>query len=136
MPVMELTDYAQRYIVDRFAVISGVASVNVFGSGGKSMRIWLDRHRLAARQLTVADLVAALRRENLELPAGRLESEYMEFPVRVARNYRTAEQFRSLVVARGEDGHLIRLGEVARVELGSESYASEDTLNGQPGVPR
>ncbi len=74
MPIMELTDFAERYVVDRFAVLPGVASVNVYGSGSKSMRIWIDRHQLAARELTVADVVTALRRENLELPAGRLES--------------------------------------------------------------
>jgi multidrug efflux pump len=130
LPVMELNDYARRYIIDRFAVLPGVASVRTFGGGGKSMRIWLDRHRLAARQLTVADVVAALRRENLELPAGRLESEWLEFPVRVARNYTTAEDFRGLVIRRGADGHLIRLGEVARVEVGSETRRRLFLTNG------
>jgi len=134
MPVMELTDYAERYIVDRFAVLPGVASVNVFGSGSKSMRIWVDRHKLAARELTVSDLVAALRRENLELPAGRLESEMMEFPVRLERSYRTAEDFRSLVIATGDNGHLIRLGEIARVELASETGRRLFITNGRESM--
>ena len=130
MPVMELTDYAQRYIVDRFSVLPGVSAVNVFGSGSKSMRIWVDRHQLAARELTVSDIVNALHRENLELPAGRLESGMMEFPVRLERSYRSEDDFRSLVIATGEDGHLIRLGEIARVEVASETNRQVFLTNG------
>ncbi|MFK7831582.1 MAG: efflux RND transporter permease subunit [Congregibacter sp.] len=116
--VMELTDYAERYVADRFAVLPGVASVLVYGGASRSMRIWLDRQSLSARQLSVSDVLEALRRENLELPAGRLESEQLEFPVRVKRGYRTADDFRRLVLRRGSDGHLVRLAEVARVEEG------------------
>jgi multidrug efflux pump len=134
MPIMELTDFAERYVVDRFAVLPGVASVNVYGSGSKSMRIWIDRHQLAARELTVADVVTALRRENLELPAGRLESDMMEFPVRLERSYHTEYDFRSLVVATGQDGHLIRLGEIARVELASETDRRLFITNGKESM--
>ncbi|MFT5693163.1 MAG: multidrug efflux pump, partial [Oceanicoccus sp.] len=119
MPVMELTDYAQRYVVDRFAVLPGVSSINVFSSGSKSMRIWIDRMKLAARQLTVSDVVDSLRQENLELPAGRIESTYMEFPIRLQRSYRSEADFRELVLKVGTEGQLVRLGEVAKVELGS-----------------
>ncbi|MFU8817009.1 MAG: efflux RND transporter permease subunit [Pseudomonadales bacterium] len=117
MSLMELDDYARRYLVDRFAVINGVASVNVSGGGRPTMRIWLDRLELAARNLTVADIESALRRENLELPAGRLEASDREFQVRIARSYTTPQDFRNLVLATGADGHLMRLGEVARVEI-------------------
>ncbi|MEM6300347.1 MAG: efflux RND transporter permease subunit [Pseudomonadota bacterium] len=116
MSIMEITDYAERYIVDRFTVLPGVASVNIYGGSSRSMRIWIDRQALIARDLAVSDVLEALRRENLELPAGRLESTDYEFPVRVSRSYRNAQQFEQLVLQRGEDGHLIRLGEVARVE--------------------
>jgi multidrug efflux pump len=115
--MMELTDYMDRYVLDRFAVLPGVSQIRSFGSGGPAMRIWLDRLALAARNLTVNDIEAALRSENLELPAGRIESSARNFQVRVARNYQTAEQFRRLVVAQGSDGHLIRLGEIAEVEI-------------------
>ncbi|MGB7216952.1 MAG: efflux RND transporter permease subunit [Gammaproteobacteria bacterium] len=118
MDMMELTDYMERYVIDRFATIPGVAQVRIFGAGGPSMRIWLDRHALAARNLTVVDVENALRAENLELPAGRVESEALTFQVRLARNYQTAEDFRRLVIFEGEDGHLVRLGEVADVEVG------------------
>jgi multidrug efflux pump len=117
MTLMELDDYARRYLVDRFAVVNGVASVNVNGGGEPAMRIWLDRLALAARGLTVSDIEGALRRENLELPAGRLESSDREFQVRIARSYTTPEDFRRLVLGTGADGHLIRLGEVAEVEI-------------------
>src|SRR5699024_289840 len=108
-----LNDYANRYMVDRFAVIDGVASVQIRGNGGYAMRVWLDRTALAARQLTVTDVENALRRENLEVPAGRIESTTMEFTVRVERLFRSPADFDRLVVGRGEDGHMITLGEVA-----------------------
>jgi multidrug efflux pump len=119
MGLMELTDYMQRYLLDRFATIPGVSQINLFGSGGPSMRVWIDRQALTARNLTVADIETALTRENVELPAGRIESRDLDFQVRIARNYQTADNFRNLVIAQGDDGHLIRLGEVANVEIAS-----------------
>ncbi len=67
---MEITDYAERYLVDRLAVLPGVASVGIYGGAQRSMRIWIDRDKLSARQLAISDITDALRRENLELPAG------------------------------------------------------------------
>ncbi len=117
MSLMALTDYAERYIRPRLAVVSGVSQITLNGAGRPSMRVWLDRVALAARNLTVTDIEDALRRENIELPAGRVESLDREFPVRVARNFQTAQQFRRLVITRGQDGHIIRLGEVADVQV-------------------
>ena len=131
---MEITDYAERYIVDRLAVLPGVASVGVFGGAQRSMRIWIDRDKLSARQLAISDITDALRRENLELPAGRLESTDFEFPVRVARSYRTAQDFTELVIGRGPDGHLLRLGEVARVEEGAASNRRIFVTNGRDSM--
>jgi multidrug efflux pump len=119
MSLMDLTDYMQRYLLDRFATIPGVSQINIFGSGGPSMRVWIDRQALTARNLTVTDIENALTRENVELPAGRLESRDLDFQVRIARNFQTAENFRNLVIAQGKDGHLIRLDEVADVEIAS-----------------
>jgi multidrug efflux pump len=118
MGVMDLTDYMQRYIIDKFATIPGVSQVNSFGAGGPSMRVWLDPLAMAARNLTVADIEAALQRENLEVPAGQIESRDRNFSVRVSRGFKTAQDFRNLVITEGADGHLVRLGEVARVEVG------------------
>src|SRR5688572_24898899 len=119
MNLMELTDYMERYLLDRFATIPGVSQINIFGSGGPSMRVWIDRQALTARNLTVTDIETALTRENVELPAGRLESRDLDFQVRIARNFQTADNFRNLVISQGADGHLVRLGEVAQVEIAS-----------------
>ena len=129
MNLMELTDYVQRNLVDRFSVIPGVSNVRVSGSGRPSMRIWIDRTALAARNLTVTDIESALHRENIELPAGRLDAKDKEYTVRIARNYQTAGQFRRMVIKRGEDGHLIRLGEVATVEVAPQSIRQSFRTN-------
>jgi multidrug efflux pump len=130
MGILELTDYMDRYLVDRFAVIPGVSQIRVFGSGGPSMRVWIDPLAMAARNLTVTDIEAAFRRENIELPAGRVESQDRDFQIRMARNYQTAEDFRNLVIAKGDDGHLIRLGEIARVEVGPRQLKNSFRTNG------
>jgi multidrug efflux pump len=131
---MELTDYGERYIRDRLAAVSGVSQVTMEGLGRPSMRIWLDRVALAARNLTVIDVENALRRENIELPAGRIDSTDREFPIRIARNYETAEQFRRLVLTPGRDGHLVRLGEVAKVEVGPRNTRTIFRTNGSNSV--
>lgn len=120
MTMPALSDYAQRYLVDRFSVIDGVARVRIGGEQRYAMRVWLDRRELAARLLTVSDVEAALRAENVELPAGSIESVERQFTVRMARSYRTVEEFNRLVIKRGADGHLTRLGDIARVEKGTE----------------
>lgn len=134
MDSMTLTDYVERYVIDQFATVPGVANASTIGSGEYSMRIWLDRVAMAARQLTVIDIESALRRENLELPAGRVDSLHREFSVRMARNYQTADDFRDLVLRRGMDGHLVRLGEIATVEVASSNLRSSYRANGVPRV--
>jgi multidrug efflux pump len=134
MPMLDLTDYAERNIVDRMSTVAGVASVNIVGGRRFSMRIWLDRQALAARQMTVTDIEDALRRENVELPAGRLESRTREFSLRTMVGLETEQDFRNLVIARGADGHLVRLGELADVRLAAENDRSYSRLNGTPGL--
>lgn len=134
MDDMAVTDYAERYLVDRFTVIDGVANVMVSGAGRYSMRVWLDRTALAARGLTVNDVERALRQQNVELPAGRIDSLEREFTVRVKRAYVTEEDFQQLVIARGTDGHLIRLAEVATVEIGPATYRNEMRGNARSNI--
>ena len=117
--IPELTDYANRYLVDRFSTQNGVARVRLSGGKEYAMRVWLDRNALAARQLTVDDVADALESENVELPAGFLESRDRQFTLRIPRSFTTAADFQNLVVARGNDGYLVRLADVARVEVGS-----------------
>ena len=134
MSYLELNDFANRYLVDQFAVVNGVSNVQVSGNGGFAMRLWLDRVALAARGLTVTDVQDALRRENIELPAGRIDSIEMEFSVRVERIYQTADDFKQLVIGRGADNSLVTLGEVAQVELGNASDRSIYKANGVEAV--
>jgi multidrug efflux pump len=104
------------------------------GARRYAMRVWLSRENLAARQLTVADVESSLLRENVELPAGRLESSEREFSLRTDTNLRTEEDFRNLVVGRGPDGYLVRLGEVAEVRLASDDDRSLSRSNGVVGL--
>ena len=133
MDVLELTDYAKRYLQDRFSVLPGVARVRVGGGLEYSMRIWLDRNQMAARGLTVADVEDALRSENVELPAGSIESVETQFTARIQRGYQTAEDFKKLVVARG-DNYLVRLGDIARIEKAAIEKRTFFRGNGVPMV--
>ncbi|MCC5876285.1 MAG: efflux RND transporter permease subunit [Candidatus Sumerlaeia bacterium] len=134
MDRMQLTDYAERFLTDRLSSVDGVAQVRVGGSQRYSMRIWLDRRAMAARGLTSEDVERALRSENVELPAGRLESIEREFTVRMERNYNTPDDFAGLVLKQGDDGYLVRLADVARVEIASADQRSDFRGNGQDMV--
>ncbi len=118
----QLTDYAERYIVDRLAVLNGVANVQVGGGFRPSLRIWLDTNALAARGLTVQDVENALRAQNVELPAGYVQSQERDYQVRVARAFETPEQFERLPLRSSSDADavIVRLGDVARVEMAPE----------------
>ena len=118
MNVPELTNYAERFLVDQYSTLDGVARVRVGGGLSYAMRVWLDRQEMAARNLSVSDIEDALRDENVELPAGSLESDQRLFKARVERSFKTPEQFKTIVLREGDDGSLTRLGDVARVELG------------------
>ncbi|ABE58792.1 efflux RND transporter permease subunit [Chromohalobacter israelensis] len=132
--VPELTDYANRYLVDRFATQTGVSRVRVGGGKEYAMRVWLKRNALAARGLTVTDVEDALRAENVELPAGFLESDSRQFTLRLPRGFETAADFRDLVIDQGDDGYLTRLSDVAGVEVGSVEERSLFRGNGVPMV--
>ncbi|MEC4724222.1 efflux RND transporter permease subunit [Shewanella sp. D64] len=120
MTTLQLTDYARRYLTDRLSVIDGVANIRIGGGKVYAMRVWIDRQALAARNLTVADIERVLRSENVELPAGSVESKERHFTVRVERSFRNPDDFANLVLSEGEDGYLIKLGDVAKVSIGSE----------------
>ena len=133
LDTLELTDYAKRYLQDRFSVLPGVARVRVGGGLEYSMRVWLDRNQMAARNLTVTDIENALRTENVELPAGSIESVEMQFTARIQRAYQTPEDFKKLVIGRDDnDNTLIRLGDIARVE--KEAIEKRTFFRGN-GVP-
>ncbi|RUO76833.1 efflux RND transporter permease subunit [Pseudidiomarina taiwanensis] len=130
MGVLELTDYADRYIVDRLSVVDGVARIQLGGGRRYAMRVWLDRDAMAARNITVSDVESRLRAENVELPAGEVESVSREFSVRVARSYLTPEDFELLTIKRGEGQQLVRLRDIARIEMSAENDKTEFRGNG------
>src|SRR4051812_44842018 len=99
MSRLQLTDYANRYLVERLSTIPGVASVGVGGGQNYAMRIWLDAGAMAARGVTVQDVENAINTQNLELPAGSLETASKNFTVRVQRQYSRAEDFAKLPIA-------------------------------------
>ncbi|KAF1712818.1 efflux RND transporter permease subunit [Pseudoxanthomonas sacheonensis] len=134
MDTLQLSDYAERYITDRLSSIDGVAQVRIGGQQRYAMRIWLDRDQLAARGLAVSDVEDALSRENVEPPAGRIESADRDFTLRVTRNYQKPEDFAQIPLGKGADGYVVRLGDVAKVELGSEERRAYFRSNGVPNV--
>lgn len=129
----ELSDFADRVLADRLSVLDGVADVRIGGERRYAIRVWLDRERLAARNITVAEVERALRANNIELPAGSVESSTRDFTVRAEGRLSTVEEFRELVIRR--DGNdLLRLGEVANVQMGVESDTSRLRANGQTAI--
>lgn len=125
MDSLQLSDYAQRFIIDRLSVVDGVSDVRVGGERKYAMKIWLNRQAMAARGITSSDIESTLRTENVELPAGEIESVDRDFTVRTARSYKDEKDFQNLVIKRGEDGYLVRLSEVADVRL---EAADEESL--------
>ncbi|MCB1508112.1 MAG: efflux RND transporter permease subunit [Hyphomicrobiaceae bacterium] len=130
MTASEITDYLERVLVDRFASLDGVASIDIFGARRPAIRIWIDRQALTARGLTVADVESAIRLANVELPAGEIESDTRELTVRLDSRLSTLAAFAETVI--GEvGGYAVRLSDVARVEPGSED---DDTIVRANGV--
>ncbi len=130
---LEVTDVADRLVKDRVQTIAGVANVMIFGERRYSMRVWLDRTRMAAYTITPQDVEAALRAQNLEVPSGRIESAEREFTVLAETDLRTPEQFRE-VILRDDDGYLVRLGDVARVEIGPAEERRITRFKGENAV--
>jgi multidrug efflux pump len=134
LDALELSDYLKRVYVDRLATVEGVANVYIGGERRFAMRIWVDRGALAARGLTVQDIESAIRRQNVELPGGRIESAQRELTVKTDSRLSTPEQFERIIV-QNRNNYLVRLGEVARVEVGAEDSAVR-VLPERPGGDR
>ncbi len=130
---VRLTSIAERYIVDRIGKLPGVSTVLVGGERRYSMRVWIDNERLTSHQLTISDVVAALGRENVDLPSGRVESSSVEFTVRSLGELQTAESYSRLIVA-NVSGNPIRLEDIADVEVGAEDDRKIVRYNGVPGL--
>ncbi|MBT9503230.1 MAG: efflux RND transporter permease subunit [Burkholderiaceae bacterium] len=130
---LEVTDLVNRVVKPRLQTVPGVADVQIGGDRKYAMRIWLDADRLAAYRLTVQDVEDALRKQNLEVPAGRIESQQREFNVTARTDLNTVAQFNE-VALRQVNGITVRLKDVARVEEAAASERSRVRLNGVPSV--
>ena len=130
---MQASDYLNRYIKPRLSVLPGAAEVRVFGERLPSMRIYVDREKLAAYNLTVQDVENALRAQNVEIPAGRIESRAREFSVVSSTDLSTVAQFNNVVVANVR-GYQVRLSDLAHVEVGPLSERIAARFNGNSAL--
>ncbi|HZX50655.1 MAG TPA: efflux RND transporter permease subunit [Pseudomonas sp.] len=130
---MAITDVLERVIKDRLQTIPGVSEVQVRGGRTFAMRIWLDPEKLAAHNLTVQDVEDALRRQNVEIPAGRIESQQREFTVLSETDLNTPEQFNQLILDDSQ-GYLLRLADVGYAEIAARDERSIVRYKGQPAV--
>jgi multidrug efflux pump len=130
---LELTDLINRIVKPRLQTVPGVADIQVGGDRAYSMRIWLDADKLAGYRLTVQDVEDALRRQNLEVPAGRIESQQREFNVTARTDLNTVAQF-SDIALKTVNGYTVRLRDVARVQEAAANERSRVRLNGVPSI--
>jgi len=133
----DISDYVSSTIVEPLSRVPGVGGVQVFG-GKYAMRIWLNPDRLAAYKLAPAEVIAAIQAQNAQIAVGQLggtpaiDGQQINATITVQDRLQTPEQFRDIVVRANADGSALKLGDVARVELGSESYSVISRYNGQP----
>lgn len=135
-----LSNYAMLRVRDELARIEGVGDAQVFGAGEYAMRVWLDPEKVAALNLTANDVANAIREQNIQVAAGKLGSPPSEnaaqFQVLIDTKGRleNADEFEQIIIKAGPNGQIVRLGDVARVELGASSYALRSLLDNQPAA--
>jgi HAE1 family hydrophobic/amphiphilic exporter-1/multidrug efflux pump len=131
--LMELSEYAENVLQERFQTIPEVSSVSIFGQKRPAMRIWIDPNKLNAFNLTYADFRTALNRENVEIPSGKLYGNKTELTIRALGKLQTEDDFKNLIIVENESG-IIRLKDIAKVEIGPEQEEYSWKLNGINGV--
>ncbi|MCE3006722.1 MAG: efflux RND transporter permease subunit, partial [Rickettsiales bacterium] len=131
---LDVSEAADIIVQDRIQTLPGVANVRLFAERRYSMRIWLDRERLAGYNLTTQDVENALRAQNVEIPAGRIESIKREFTVVSQTDLNTPEQFGNIILRETEAGHLVRFKDVARIAYGPEEERSIARFNNKSAI--
>ncbi len=134
----QLNNYVSTKILDKISRVDGVSNVEAMGASEYAMRIWMDPVRMAAIGVSMDEINAAVSNQNIQAAAGTIGSEgassYMEYKLNVQGRLKTAEEFGEIIVRRNEDGGLLRLKDIATVELGAKSYSAEATWNGDETV--
>ncbi|AOE98880.1 multidrug efflux RND transporter permease subunit [Serratia surfactantfaciens] len=135
-----LRNYATLKVKDELARLPGVGQVQIFGAGEYAMRIWLDPNKVAARGLTASDVVSAMQEQNVQVSAGQLGAEPMPtrsdylLSINAQGRLQTEEEFGNIILKSGNNGEIVRLRDVARIEMGSGSYALRAQLNNKDAV--
>ena len=128
---LQATDYIVRYLQPRLATVDGVAQVQIFGQQSYAMRVWLNPEALASHSLAVDDVANAMTRNNVQLPAGSLESAKTDYSITVERSYATPKDFAQMPITAGKNGYVVRLGDVATVEEGPDDRRRSFRSNGE-----
>lgn len=137
MNISELTDYAERYLVDRFSVLNGVAQVRIGGGQSFALRIWLDPRKMLFYGLSTAEIERQIRASNVEVPIGALQGDEVVLTLQAEKPLQTIQAFKNLIVKQTNvDGNLaqIRLKQLAKIEMGSVETRQYFTANGLPSV--
>lgn len=134
-----MSNFANLQVRDQLARLSGVGDVLVWGAGEYAMRIWLDPTKVAARGLTASDVVAVIQEQNVQVAAGSVgqqpdASAAFQVTVNTLGRLSSEDQFGEIVVKTGADGQVTRLRDIARIELGADSYALRSLLDGKPAL--
>ena len=138
--MLYLSNYAALNIKDELARLEGIGDVQLFGLGDYSLRVWLDPNKVASRNLTASDVVAAIREQNRQVAAGSLGAppadagNSFQLSINTQGRLVSEEEFENIIIRAGQDGEITRLRDIARIELGSSQYALRSLLNNQPAV--
>jgi hydrophobe/amphiphile efflux-1 (HAE1) family protein len=130
---IELSDYAENVLLEKLQTIPGVSSVYIFGQQKPAMRLWLDPGKMTAYKLTASDINAALAKENVEMPGGKIRGSTTELTVKTSGRLVTEEDFNNLIIKQ-TDNQVVRLNDIGEAVLGPQSEESGSTINGTTGV--
>ncbi|WP_417803385.1 efflux RND transporter permease subunit [Thalassospira lucentensis] len=138
--VLYMRNYATLHVRDRLARIRGVGQVGLFGSGDYAMRVWLNPDKVAERNLTAGEVVSAIQSQNVQVAAGIIggapydSGVQFQLPINISGRLETPDEFKNIIVKRGDDGTITRLGDVARVEMQAQQYALRSLLDNKEAV--
>jgi len=133
MNAIELSEYADNVLLEKFQTIPGISSVSIFGEQKPAMRLWIDPEKLAARNLTIADVTSALNKENVETPGGKIRGDNTELTIKTYGRLTSEDEFNNLIVKQ-TDNQIIRFSDIGEAMLGPQNEESGATINGANGV--